>query len=76
MPVQAPEYINPLILETNWFTVNKGFTDNYVNKIYSFAYNFFAGTKASIYASFNEGKTWEPVIDGLPYLSVTCMAAK
>ena len=63
-------------LGANWFAVNTGFTDIYVNKIYSFSYNFFAGTKASIYASFNEGKKWEPVIDGLPYFGVTCMAAK
>ena len=63
-------------LGVNWFTLNPGFTDNYVNKIYSFAYNFFAGTQGAIYASFNEGENWEPVIDGLPYLSVTCIAAK
>jgi len=63
-------------LGTKWVASTSGFYDTYVNKIYSFAYNFFAGTMTSIFASFNEGSSWESVIDGLPYEDLSCMAAK
>jgi photosystem II stability/assembly factor-like uncharacterized protein len=63
-------------LGTKWVALTSGLYDTYFNRIYSFAYNFFAGSLVSVFASFNEGSSWEPVIDGLPYENVSCMAAK